>query len=275
MASTRTAGKQGYDISQWYDSRPAKIGWLAMLGIITFWLLYQRAYGYSHGLDSMTPEFDSVWMGLWRFNILANATFFAVAIGWIWITRDRNLANLDPKLELKRYFYWLGWLACYVFGVYFAGSLTLEQDAAWHQVIIRDTSFTASHIVAFYGTFPLYITCGVASYLYAQTRLPLYAQATSFPLVAAVVGPMFILPNVGLNEWGHAFWFVDEMFAAPLHWGFVALGWCGLFGAAGGVAAQTVSRMSNLADVIWNAASKSILDPFSSQIATSSERSGY
>ena len=25
---------------------------------------------------------------------------------------------------------------------------------------------------------------------------------------------MMILPNVGLNEWGHAFWFVDELFAA-------------------------------------------------------------
>ncbi|MDH4154053.1 MAG: methane monooxygenase/ammonia monooxygenase subunit C, partial [Nitrospira sp.] len=143
--------------------------------------------------------------------------------------------------------------------------------AAWHQVIIRDTSFTASHIVAFYGTFPLYITCGVSSYLYAQTRLPLYSQATSFPLVAAVVGPMFILPNVGLNEWGHAFWFVDELFAAPLHWGFVTLGWCGLFGAAGGVAAQIVSRMSNLADVIWNNAPKSILDPFPAQVAANTK----
>lgn len=86
--------------------------------------------------------------------------------------------------------------------MYFAGSLMLEEDAAWHQVIIRDTSFTASHSVAFYSTFPLYLTCGVVSYLYAQTRLPLYTQVTSFPLVAAVVGPIFILPNVGLNEWG-------------------------------------------------------------------------
>jgi methane/ammonia monooxygenase subunit C len=114
----------------------------------------------------------------------------------------------------------------------------------------------------------------VASYLYAQTRLPLYSQATSFPLVAAVVGPMMILPNVGLNEWGHAFWFVDELFSAPLHWGFVTLGWCGLFGAAGGVAAQIVSRMSNLADVIWNNAPKSILDPFPSQVATG-QKTGY
>ena len=59
-----------------------------------------------------------------------------------------------------------------------------------------------------------------------------------------------------------AFWFVDEMFAALLHWGFISLGWCGLFGAAGGVAAQTVSRMSNLADVIWNNAPKASLIHF-------------
>jgi len=262
-AKSSVEGKDGgYDISQWYSSRTFKIGWFSMLAIGVFWVLYQRVFGFKYGLDSTTPEFESVWMGLWRFNIIANATFFAVTIGWLWTSRDRNLANLDPKLELKRYFYWMMWLACYIWGVYYAGSYTLEQDAAWHQVIIRDTSFTASHIVAFYGTFPLYITCGVASYLYAQTRLPLYDKGISFPLVAAVVGPMFILPNVGLNEWGHAFWFVDEIFSAPLHWGFVILGWCGLFGAAGGVAAQIVSRMSNLADVIWNRESKAILNPF-------------
>ncbi len=126
-----------------------------MLAIGVFWVMYQRTFGYSHGLDSMTPEFDSVWMGLWRFNIIGNAIFFVVSVGWIWMTRDRNLANLDPKLELRRYFYWLSWLVCYIWGVYYAGSYTLEQDAAWHQVIIRDTSFTASHIVAFYGSFPL------------------------------------------------------------------------------------------------------------------------
>ena len=128
---------RGYDISQWYDSKPVKIGWLAILGIGVFWVLYQRAFGYSHGLDSMTPEFDSVWMGLWRFNILANAVFFAVTIGWIWVTRDRNLANLDHKLELKRYFYWMGWLVCYIWGVYYAGSYTLEQDAAWRAICMR------------------------------------------------------------------------------------------------------------------------------------------
>jgi methane/ammonia monooxygenase subunit C len=55
----------------------------------------------------------------------------------------------------------------------------------------------------------------------------------------------------------------------------VTLGWCGLFGAGGGVAAQIVCRMSNLADVIWNNAPKSILDPFPNQVAGAAKSGGY
>jgi methane/ammonia monooxygenase subunit C len=43
-----------------------------------------------------------------------------------------------------------------------------------------------------------------------------------------------------------------------LHWGFVILGWAGLF--AGGIAAQIITRYSNLTDVIWNNQSKEILN---------------
>ena len=135
--------------------------------------------------------------------------------------------------------------------------ISLHHDT-WHQVIIRDTSFTPSHVVVFYGSFPMYIVCGVASYLYAMTRLPLYSRGTSFPLVMAIAGPLMILPNVGLNEWGHAFWFMEELFSAPLHWGFVILGWSGLF--SGGIAAQIITRYSNLTDVVWNNQSKVILN---------------
>ncbi|SFI73397.1 methane/ammonia monooxygenase subunit C [Nitrosomonas sp. Nm34] len=81
--------------------------------------------------------------------------------------------------------------------------------------------------MVFYGSFPMYIVCGVATYLYAMTRLPLYSRGISFPLVMAIAGPLMILPNVGLNEWGHAFWFMEELFSAPLHWGFVVLGLVG------------------------------------------------
>ena len=38
-------------------------------------------------------------------------------------------------------------------------------------------------------------------------------------------GPVLILPNLGYNEWGHAYWLTEEIFSHPLHWGFVVLGW--------------------------------------------------
>jgi len=112
-------------MSRWYDSRIFKVSWFAMLAAVSAEVVFQRVFGYSHGLDSMTPEFESVWMGLWKFNVVSNIINASAILGWIWSTRDRNLANLDPKTELKRYFYWMMWLAMYVFGVYWAGSYTL------------------------------------------------------------------------------------------------------------------------------------------------------
>jgi methane/ammonia monooxygenase subunit C len=56
-----------------------------------------------------------------------------------------------------------------------------------------------------------------------------------------VLGPFLILPNLGYNEWGHAYWLTEEIFSHPLHWGFVVLGWNAL--ALPGVAMQILHRM--------------------------------
>jgi methane/ammonia monooxygenase subunit C len=58
--------------------------------------------------------------------------------------------------------------------------------------------------------------------------LPTYQKGLSLQYLVAVVGPFMILPNVGLNEWGHTFWFMEELFVAPLHYGFVFFGWAAL-----------------------------------------------
>ena len=109
----------------------------------------------------------------------------------------------------------------YTFAVYWAGSYFAEQDNSWHQVSIRDTPFTANHIIEFYFNFPFYVLLGGSAWLYARTRLPLYAKGISLPLTLAVIGPFMIFVSVGFNEWGHTFWFREEFFAAPIHWGFV------------------------------------------------------
>ena len=133
-----------------------------------------------------------------------------------------------PEVELKRYFNLVMWLMAYAFVFIFAASFFAEQDATRHQTLIRDTEFTPSHIILFYFTMPLYIILGVGGFLYAHTRLPYYdyrQKGWSLPYLWIVVGPALILVNVAFNEWGHTFWIMEEIFAAPLHWGFA--GWAG------------------------------------------------
>ena len=105
---------------------------------------------------------------LWA-NLIGGGLVSVGIWSYLWLTRDRNLAELAPELELKRYLYLTLWITVYVFAIYFTGSFFAEQDAAWHQTIVRDTVFTPSHVVLFYGTIPLYIAIGVGSFLYAMT----------------------------------------------------------------------------------------------------------
>ena len=227
-----------------FDIRWAAAGSVMVLALAILARWYQGWASWSYGTEATSPEFQTYWMNL----LYAQLTFFSIAfvvsLTVLWRTRDTRLNELSPRVELRRYSTYLGMLFVYAFTFVFAGSFFAEQDAAWHQVVMRDTSFTPSHIIEFYGAFPAFIVLGFATYMYAMTRLPLYAKGISYPLVIAVVGPMMVFPNVGYNEWGHAFWFMEEYFTAPLHWGFVIFGWSIL--GLGGILVQVMSRVSVL-----------------------------
>jgi len=206
--------------------------------------VYQQYFAWWYGLDSTQPEFQTYWMTL----LYAELTLIPlIGLGmavYLWMTRDRDMSKLKPATELKRYMTFISLIFVYAWTFYWAGSFFAEQDASWHQVVVRDTSFTPSHIVVFYFMFPLFIIQGVGVLLYATTRLPLYAKGVSIPLLMAVVGPFMLFPNVGFNEWGHAFWIMEEYFTVPLHYGFVFFGWSIL--ALGGILVQIVSRLAVL-----------------------------
>ncbi|HIF17790.1 MAG TPA: methane monooxygenase/ammonia monooxygenase subunit C [Cycloclasticus sp.] len=230
------------------DVSKSLVGWkritviiLSVTVVMAAWRIYQQLFAWDMGMDSFEPEFQTYWMDLLYAQWIIEFTLAAVIWGYILKTRDKDVFNITPQEELRRYFTLLAYLVCYVFIVYWAASFFAEQDASWHQVTVRDTDFTPSHIVLFYGTMPAYILAGVAAFLYARTRLPQFAENISIPFVIAVVGPFMILPNVGLNEWGHTFWFMEELFTAPLHWGFVVLGWTAL--ALGGLLIQIILRL--------------------------------
>lgn len=233
------------------DAKFMRIASFTLIGTLVLMVafrLYQQAFAWKAGLDSTAPEFDTYWMTLLKIEIPILLASWVILWAWLWRTRDRNLAALGPREELRRYFNLLAFLGVYAFAVYFTGSFFAEEDGAWHQTVVRDTSFTPSHIVLFYGTIPLYILFGVGSFLYAMTRLPKFAERISIPLLVAVIGPFLILPNLGFNEWGHAFWMMEELFIAPLHWGFVVLGWALL--ALGGILMQLTRDMLELIDRI-------------------------
>ncbi|MGZ8219232.1 bacterial ammonia monooxygenase, subunit AmoC [Methylomagnum sp.] len=193
---------------------------------------YEGVYGWAAGLDSFAPEFETYWMNMLYYEIVAEVIVASFLWGYIWKTRDRNLAAITPREELRRNMTHVVWVFAYANAIYWGASYFTEQDATWHQTIVRDTDFTPSHIIEFYLTYPIYIITGFGAFLYAKTRLPFFAEGLSLPYLVSVVGPFMILPNVGLNEWGHTFWFMEELFVAPLHYGFVIFGWfaLGIFG---------------------------------------------
>jgi methane/ammonia monooxygenase subunit C len=223
-----------------------------MTAISVGFRLYQGAFGISAGLDSSEPAFDTYWMRLLYVEAVVLAVVFPTLWGYLWFTRDRNLDAITPKEEITRYFTMAMWISIYTFAVYWAGSYFAEQDNSWHQTSIRDTPFTANHIIEFYFNFPFYILMGGSAWLYARTRLPLYAKGISVPLTLAVVGPFMIFVSVGFNEWGHTFWFREEFFAAPIHWGFVTGVWFAL--GVGGILLQQVVRIIELLDKIEDVA---------------------
>jgi methane/ammonia monooxygenase subunit C len=207
--------------------------------------IYEQVFGWYAGLDSFAPEFTTYWMTLLYIQEPVELISFLAVVGWMWKTRDRDIENIQPREEVRRIFNLLSWIFVYGLAIYWGASYFTEQDGTWHMTVIRDTDFTPSHIIEFYMSYPMYIVIGVGGFMYARTRLPTFAcKGWSVAYVLLFIGPFMIFPNVGLNEWGHTFWFMEELFVAPLHWGFVFFGWFSL--AVFGVTLQILGRVKEL-----------------------------
>lgn len=234
------------------DFRAFALAALLMVAVYVGYRMVQQYYGLTVGLDSTEPEYEALWMRLFRTQLPVLFGIAALVQVYLFFTRDKNLENVTPEIELKRYMSFTMWLVLYSFSFYWTGSFFAEGDGNWHQTVLRDTPITPSHIVLFYACIPIYLTLGVGSFVYAMTRLPAFSRGISLMHVFAVVGPFLILPNLGYNEWGHAYWLTEEIFSHPLHWGFVVLGWNAL--ALGGVLMQIVPRMRELLPQVFSRA---------------------
>ena len=206
--------------------------------------VYMHQMAFTVGLDYFEPEFQTYWMSLfWAQMAVAVVAFFGIN-GYLWVTRARHPEAVLPREELRRYFGLLLWVFMFAVILTVLGSFATESDAAWHQITSRDTDFTPTHIGLFYFALPALIITAVGLFVYAKTRLPQHANKYLMPLGIALSGPILILPTVGYNEWGHTFFYAEELFGAPVHWGFAFLGLALL--AVGGVIIHILSRMGTL-----------------------------
>jgi len=220
-----------------------------VVGVLLFtaYRMYIEHNAFTFGLDYFEPEFQIYYMRLLYIQLPLIAAIGFLAVCYVWFTRPKEI-NMKPSHELTIYYLIFGIFAISgIFSILIFG-IFVEADAAWHQVTIRDTDFTPTHISLFYMAIPLALVAMVSAALWIHTRMPDFRNRVSIPLLLMCAAPILIMPNLGLNEWGHTFFYAEELFAAPIHWGFVVLGW-GLFGMAGFLI-QCIARVKVLTELV-------------------------
>ncbi|MBV1872017.1 MAG: methane monooxygenase/ammonia monooxygenase subunit C [Gammaproteobacteria bacterium] len=226
---------------------------MAVLAVlIGLYRWYMEATAFTVGLDYFEPEFQTYWMS-WLYGQLGViALVGAIGVPYCFFTRPskEEVLAMSAKDELGVYVFILTIMTMASVLVPVGLGLFVEADAAWHQVTIRDTDFTPTHIQLFYGIIPAGATALIIGILWMHTRLPNYVNRVSVPLVMVAAAPLLIMPNLGYNEWGHTFFYAEELFAAPVHWGFVMLGW-GFF-AISGFILEVINRMLTLTKIESN-----------------------
>jgi len=219
----------------------------AVCGLALFWRGWQQAFAFSHGLDKNLPAFTYFWLTLLAFNLLVLPTVFALWYLRMWKTAGNPSAQITRQQEGKRL--WNLWLLTLAFtvAVFWGGSYFAEEDASWHQIVIRDTAFTPSHIVLFFGIFPLLIYIAAGIYIYGRTNLPHIYGGRRFPVSIGLIigGSVLLLFQVAMNEFGHSFFTPEELFVAPLHWPFVIFGY--LLAGTFAIWFETLPRIGELA----------------------------
>lgn len=223
---------------------PVAAAMLVFVVVFGLYRWYQQTHAFTVGLDYFEPEFQIYWMRLLWGQAATLVLLGSSGMAWAWFSRERDLSRLSPADELWRYYLVISILALGSVMVLFTLGVFAESDAAWHQITIRDTDFTPTHIGLQYFAIPAFGASLLVAFIWIHTRLPAFRNRVSMPAALITMGPILMMPNIGFNEWGHAFFYSEELFAAPIHWGFLVLGWSA-FGL-GGLVLQCLARIREL-----------------------------
>ena len=229
---------------------PLGIWLVGLSGLFLSWRIYQGLYAWTTGLDATSPEY-AMWMNAFYLNTI----FISVAtlIFFYYVTKDcktcvaQRAATGVITARHEEHHVWMMWtlLVALTYTLFWTVSLFGESDAVWHQIAVRDTAFTPTHIFLFYGAFPVMISITVGTFLYARKHLghSVYHKSKGFPLtwVLMIAAGLTLMVQVSFNEWAHSFWITEEIFSAPLHWPFITFAY--LYASIFAVWNQSMARV--------------------------------
>jgi methane/ammonia monooxygenase subunit C len=197
--------------------------------------IYQQFFHRTAGIDSYSGEFELYWVSILYIATIAEVLCFPLLVAYFWKTRDPDIANVEPREEVRRIFSLLGWIFVYGLALYWGSSFFNEQDAPWHEVAYRHAAYANLNILKVFVAIPIYIILGIGAFMYARTRVPTFAtKGVSVAFVCFVLGPLMALPAIALVKWGSAAWIAEDLFVAPFNWPRVFFGWfsLGIFGVS-------------------------------------------
>ena len=230
---------------------------LASLTLV-FIRVWQGMWWFPEGLDASTWEFAKYWLSLlygeW---VVVACSGMAALLAYrnpceVCESHRKAHGRILPEHELGH----IGkmWAIITVAAIFAIGvSYFGEQDAAWHQVVVRDTTFTPSHIPVFFYTFPMLIVLTFQTSWYCYRRLHhLYVKEGEKGLpISYFLFPgaaLILVANVAFNELGHSTWITEELFVQPFHFPFAWATY--FFFSAVGLLAPTFPRIfENLAEM--------------------------
>jgi methane/ammonia monooxygenase subunit C len=62
---------------------------------------YEGVYGWSAGLDSFAPEFETYWMNMLYIELVVEVTLASTIWGYLWKSRDRKVMSITPREDLR------------------------------------------------------------------------------------------------------------------------------------------------------------------------------
>lgn len=94
-----------------FNAWPFALGLAGVAALLAFYRLYQGAYAFKYGLDSMTPEFEKYWVTMFLIEIPVIFGLGLLVVAYLWFTRDKKSRQDQSRDRTSPQFHH-DWLVC-------------------------------------------------------------------------------------------------------------------------------------------------------------------